>query len=107
MLAHTASLAHPDLPATRLVVLPQKAEARICEAVGIARAGFIGLLESDNDSSVVGMKALVEFVREKVPKVEVENWLDEGLKEYRETRINAVQVAVPVPQRQKKKQTEE
>lgn len=103
MLAHTASLAHSSLPATRLVVLPQKAEARICEALGIARAGLIALLEGDNDSTVVGMRALVEFVREKVPKVEVGNWLYEGVKEYRETRINAVQVAVPVTQKEKKK----
>lgn len=99
ILSYTASLAHPDKEATRLVVLPLKAEARLCEALGIARAGFIGLLEGD----AVGTRALVEFVREKVPKIEPGQWLEDGVKEYRETRINAYQVPVPVLQKDKVK----
>ena len=99
MLSYTASLAHPDKEATRLVVLPLNAEARLCDALGIARAGFIGLLEGE----AVGTRALVEFVRCKVPKIEPGQWLEDGVKEYRETRINAYQVAVPVLQKDKVK----
>lgn len=99
MLAYTASLAHLDKEATRLVVLPPKSEARLCEALGIARAGFIGLLEGD----AVGTKALVEFLREKVPKIEPGKWLEEGVKSYNETRINAYQVPAPVLQKDKDK----
>ena len=98
-LAYTASLAHQDREATRVVVLPLKAETRICEALGIARAGFIGLLEGD----AVGTKAVVEFVREKVPKVEPMKWLEDGVRSYPETRINAYQVPAPVLQKDKGK----
>ena len=99
LLAYTASLAHKDKEATRVVVLPLKAETRICEALGIARAGFIGLLEGD----AVGTKALVEFVREKIPKIEPGKWLEDGVKSYLETRINAYQVSAPVLQKDKGK----
>lgn len=97
MLAHTASRKHPNKEATRLVVLPAKAEARICEALGIARASFVGLLEGD----ALGTKTLIEFVREKVPATDAGKWLEDGLKRYQETKINTIQV--PVPQVQKKK----
>lgn len=96
-LAYTASLAHQDKEATRVVVLPLKAETRICEALGIARAGFIGLLEGD----AISTKALVEFVREKVPKIEPGKWLEDGVKSYLETRINAYQVPAPMLQKDK------
>lgn len=86
------------------MVLPPKAEIKICEALGIARAGFIGLLENgDSSTPPPGMNALVEFVREKVPAINPGKWLEDGIKEYRETRINAVQVPVPVLQHQKPK----
>ncbi len=71
-LVFTASLAHPALPAARLVELPNGSEARLCEALGIPRVSFIGILEGAPHS-----KPLIELVRECVPETEIP-WLQQA-----------------------------
>lgn len=95
----TASLAYPEKPATRLVQLSRNAETKICAALDVPRAGFLGILESASNSP--GAKALFEFVRENVEVVEVGNWLEKGLEQYREAKITALQVPVPVIEKKK------
>ncbi|KAJ5054461.1 uncharacterized protein L3040_000735 [Drepanopeziza brunnea f. sp. 'multigermtubi'] len=88
-LAHTASLAHPSLPATRLVQLPVDSEARLCEALGLPRVSFIGLVEGAPHS-----KSVVDVVRGGVKEVEV-NWLEEaGVAVYKKVRIEAVETFI-------------
>ncbi|KAH8671920.1 hypothetical protein BGZ60DRAFT_23169 [Tricladium varicosporioides] len=90
-LVTTASLAYPGLPATRLVQLEKGSDARICEALKLPRASFIGIIEG-----APYVKALVELVRECVPEVDVP-WLREVKKgEYLPVKINAVETFAPV-----------
>lgn len=85
-LVFTASLAHPELPATRLVELPNSSEVRLCEALGIPRVSFIGILEGAPHS-----KPLVDLVRECVPEIEIP-WMQQ-VKEskYLPVKINAIE----------------
>ncbi|TVY13676.1 hypothetical protein LARI1_G008407 [Lachnellula arida] len=94
----TASKEHPDLPATRLVQLPKDCDARLCEALGLSRVSFIGLLEGAPHS-----KALVELVRESVSEIKVP-WLHEAQKgKYLPVKINAIEtLAPPVKEKEKR-----
>ncbi|KAK0345682.1 RNase P and RNase MRP subunit [Friedmanniomyces endolithicus] len=68
-LCYTASLAHPKLPATRLVLLDDSAETQIAGALGLARVSVLAILEPEAGSSEVavpGMDSLMAYVREHV-----------------------------------------
>lgn len=87
----TASLSHPELPATRLVQLPNGCDARLCEALGLSRVSFIGLLDS-----APHCKSLVDVVRECVSEIEVP-WLQEAKKSlYLPIKINEIETSMPV-----------
>lgn len=85
-LVYTASLAHPELPATRLVELPKSSDTRLCEALGIPRVSVIGILNGAPHS-----KPLVDLVRECVPEVEIP-WLKQAKDaRYLPVKINAIE----------------
>jgi len=93
----TASLAHPELPATRLVQLPQGCEARLCEALHLPRVSLIGLLDSAPHS-----KSLLDVVRRCVPEIEVP-WLQEAKKSvYLPVKINAIETFAPIRKKEQK-----
>lgn len=93
----TASFANPSLPATRLVQLPKGCDARLCDALGLQRVSFIGVLEGAPHS-----KALVEIVRENVAEIDVP-WLREVRDEkYLSVKVNAIQTSAPVVEKEKK-----
>ncbi|TVY33014.1 hypothetical protein LSUB1_G007330 [Lachnellula subtilissima] len=95
----TASKENQDLPATRLVQLPKDCDARLCEALGLSRVSFIGLLEGAPHS-----KALVELVRKSVLEIEVP-WIQEAKKgKYLPVNINATETLAP-PVKEKEKKT--
>ena len=71
LLALAASSAYPSQPLTRLVPLPASAEKKLAAALGIPRAGVIGVKDVEE------AKSLLVFVREHVPIVEVP-WLAES-----------------------------
>lgn len=97
-LVATASLAHPALPAIRLVQLKISSDARICEALGLPRASFIGIMEGAPYS-----KSLVELVRECVPEIEVP-WLREMKKgDYLPVKINTIETFAPAAKEKEKK----
>jgi ribonuclease P/MRP protein subunit POP3 len=96
-LIRTASLAYPELPATRLVQLPNGCDARLCEVLGLPRVSFIGILDGAPFS-----KALVDLVRECVPEIEIP-WLQEAKKPvYLPVKINTIETFAPIA---KKEQT--
>jgi ribonuclease P/MRP protein subunit POP3 len=98
MLIFTASLAHPNLPPTRLVTLPKGSEARLCEALGLPRVSFIGILEDAPHS-----KGLIDQARESVPEIEIP-WLSEAKKgEYLGVKINAIETFVGAGKKEKEK----
>ncbi|KAI1417596.1 hypothetical protein F5Y13DRAFT_151373 [Hypoxylon sp. FL1857] len=73
----------------RLVGLSKSHEDRLSESLGIPRVSCIGLREHAPNS-----KALVEFVRQHVPEVEVQ-WLKEARQaEHRGTNINMIETVV-------------
>ncbi|KAF2477567.1 uncharacterized protein BDR25DRAFT_330304 [Lindgomyces ingoldianus] len=72
-LVHLASLAHPDLPPTRLIPLSSASEARLASTLQIPRVGAIGIQEG-----APGASALVEMVRGKVGTVKCQ-WIDQAL----------------------------
>ena len=85
----TASVASPLLP-MRLVQLPQGCEARLCSSLGLPRASFVGLLEGAPHSQPV-----IDFVRERVPIIEV-SWLREVQSaRYMPVKINTICTTVP------------
>lgn len=87
----TASLVHPQLPATRLVQLPRNSEARLSEALGLPRVSFVGILEG-----AAHTKALMGLVLEYVPKIEIP-WLKEiGTSTYLPVKINAIETVAPI-----------
>jgi hypothetical protein len=96
-LVTTASLANPELPATRLVQLPKGCEARLSEALGLPRVSFIGILHGAPHSN-----SLVDLVRDCVPEIEVP-WLEEAKKSvYLPLKVNAIESFVPVAKREQK-----
>jgi ribonuclease P/MRP protein subunit POP3 len=98
ILIFTASFAHPNLPPTRLVTLPKGSEARLCEALGLPRVSFIGILEDAPYST-----GLVDLVRESVPAIEIP-WLSEiKREEYLGVKINAIETFVGAGKKEKEK----
>lgn len=85
-LVTTASLAHPSLPATRLVQLPKGCESRLCANLGLPRASAVGILDGAPHSG-----SLIDLVREQVPEVHIA-WLQEARKhEYQAVKIKTVE----------------
>lgn len=72
-LCYTASLANKSAPDIRLVLLDRSAERRLAASMGIPRAGVIGIMED-----APGSKALLEYVREQIPAVEIP-WMSQAL----------------------------
>jgi hypothetical protein len=94
----TASLAHRELPSTRLVQLPKGCDRRLCEALGLPRVSFIGVLDGAPHS-----KSLIDQVRECVPEIEI-SWLREANGSvYLPVKINAIDTFVPVAKKQQQK----
>ncbi|TKA76425.1 hypothetical protein B0A55_05194 [Friedmanniomyces simplex] len=82
-LCYTASLAHAELPATRLVLLDPAVESQIAQVVGLARVALLAVVEPEPDShededEVPGLKELVEYVRAHVEAVGA-GWLAEAM----------------------------
>ncbi|ELR08908.1 hypothetical protein VC83_05860 [Pseudogymnoascus destructans] len=69
-LLQTSSLLHPSLPPTRLVILPRSSEKRLCSALGVPRAGFIGVFDGAPSAT-----AVIDFCLANVPELEVDGWL--------------------------------
>lgn len=96
-LIYTASLAQPDLPAIRLVKLPEGCDAQLCKALGLPRASFIGLLDGAPHAD-----ALLKLVLESIAEVKVP-WLEQaGKGEYLPTKINAIETFAPFATKEKK-----
>lgn len=96
-LIFTAALAHPSLPPTRLVQLPKGSDARLCDALGLPRVSFIGILEGAPHT-----KALIDHVRETVPEIDVP-WLREVKEEmYLKVKVNAIETFAPMVVKEKK-----
>lgn len=74
----TSSLAHPELPGTRLMLLDTDAEEQIAEALRYARVSMLALTKPENAEGVPGMAALLDYVREHVNAVEV-GWLSDAV----------------------------
>ena len=94
LLAKLTSTAFATLPPTRLVALPKGAEQTLGSALGIPRVGLIGLYRDAPDSS-----ALIEFVKQKVPEIQV-SWVEEvaaGL--YLPVKIDETETSAPVGQK--------
>ncbi|OCL12326.1 hypothetical protein AOQ84DRAFT_386208 [Glonium stellatum] len=73
LLTHLASLAHPSLPATRVVLLSSAAETRLASSLHLPRVGALGIMEG-----APGANMLVQYVRDQLGVVEVP-WLREGM----------------------------
>lgn len=90
----TASLAHPESPATRLVQLPRGSDERVCRSLGLPSASFIGLTEG-----APHCKSLVELIQSKVPEIEVP-WLEEvKTSSYMPVKINTVETFTSMPKK--------
>lgn len=84
-----ASKSCPSQPHTRLVELPRACETRLSESLGIPRVSCIGICADAPNS-----RALVDFIREHVPVIEVP-WLGEASEgKYRSTKINTLETVV-------------
>jgi ribonuclease P/MRP protein subunit POP3 len=93
-LLQTSSLLHPNLPQTRLVSLPRSSEKRLCSALGVARAGFIGIFDGAPCST-----AVIEFCLSNIPGIEVSGWLKPDQKPFMPLKINTIEVADSVLQK--------
>jgi ribonuclease P/MRP protein subunit POP3 len=81
----TAAQSQPAYRAVRLVGFSKACEDRLSAALGIPRVSSIGLREDAPQA-----KGLVDFVRERVPPIEVA-WLKEAQSaKFLETKIDAV-----------------
>ena len=85
----------------RLVQLPKGSEVRLADALGIARAGFVGLLEGAPEEVVAG---LMEVVEKYVLPVRVP-WLEEerGVGEYRAVNVKVVKTYATMQEKGKGK----
>ncbi|CUS13738.1 unnamed protein product [Tuber aestivum] len=85
----------------RLVQLPRGSEARLADALGIVRAGFVGLLEGAPEELVAG---LMEVVERYVLPVRVP-WLDEqgGVREYKPVNVKVAKTYATVQGKRKRK----
>ncbi|KFY28927.1 hypothetical protein V493_02679 [Pseudogymnoascus sp. VKM F-4281 (FW-2241)] len=87
-LVQTSSLLHPNLPPTRLVILPRSSEKRLCSVLGVPRAGFIGVFDKAPSAS-----AVVDFCLANVPEVEVGEWLKADKRPFMPLKINTIEAA--------------
>ncbi|CAG8954071.1 hypothetical protein HYFRA_00009173 [Hymenoscyphus fraxineus] len=95
-LVATSSLAHPHLPATRLVQLPESYGPRICNALVLPRVNFIALHDGAPHAG-----QLVYFVRMHVAKI-VMPWLEEVRSaEYLPVKINTIETTTGPPKEKK------
>lgn len=94
VLLQTSSLLYPNLPQTRLVTLPRSSEKRLCSALGVARAGFIGIFDSAPCST-----AVTEFCLANIPGIEVNGWLKPDQKPFMPLKINTVEAADSILQK--------
>ena len=91
LLSKAASLAVPLSPSTRIVSLPEGAEDRLKTVLGIPRVGMIGLIDGAPFAA-----SLIEFIRQKIPELEVP-WLQEAVNgAYLPVKINAIQTSAPL-----------
>ena len=96
LLAKMTSSAFATLPSTRLVVLSKGAEQRLGRALAIPRVGLIGLSRDAPESA-----ALMEFVRQKVPEIEVP-WLEEVVAgSCLPVKIDETETSAPLEQKHK------
>ncbi|CAJ2510158.1 Uu.00g060580.m01.CDS01 [Anthostomella pinea] len=84
-----ASNSHPSRIPTRLVGLSKACEDRLSESLGIPRASCIALCDDAPNS-----EALVEFIRQRVPIVDVP-WLKVASQaEHQPTKINTIETSI-------------
>lgn len=96
LLTKTASLASSSSPSVRLVMLPKGAEERLGAILSVPRVGLIGLIDGALES-----KVLIEFIRERVPQVEVP-WVQEAMAgAYLPVKINEIETSAPVESKRK------
>ena len=96
LLAKLTSSAFTTVPSTRLVVLSKGAEQRLGSALAIPRVGVIGLSRDAPESA-----ALMEFVRQRVPEIEIP-WLDEiAAGSYLPVKIDQIESSAPTEQKRK------
>ena len=94
LLAKLTSSAFATLPPTRLVTLSKEAEQRLGSALGIPRVGLIGLYRDAPESA-----ALMEFVKQKVPEIEV-SWVEEvAAGSYLTVKIDETETSGPIGQK--------
>ncbi len=80
-LCYIASLAHPELPGTRLVLLDESAESQIAKVVGLARVSVLAFLEPESESPeavVPRLESLMAYVREHVEEAGA-GWLADAV----------------------------
>lgn len=87
-LLQTSSLLHSNLPPTRLVVLPRSSEKRLCSALGVPHAGFIGIFDSAPSST-----AVADFCLANVPEIDVGEWLKAEQRAFMPLKINTIEAA--------------
>ncbi|KFY87187.1 hypothetical protein V500_07115 [Pseudogymnoascus sp. VKM F-4518 (FW-2643)] len=92
-LLQTSFLLHPNLPPTRLVILPRSSEKRLCSALGVPRAGFIGIFDSAPCAT-----AVIHFCLTNVPEIEVGEWLKADKTAFMPLKINTIEAADSVLQ---------
>lgn len=92
-LLQTSSLLHPNLPPTRLVVLPRISEKRLCNALGVPRAGLIGVFDGAPSAT-----AVIDFCLANVPEMEVGEWLKADKSAFMPLKINTIETADSVVQ---------
>ena len=96
LLAKTSSLGRLPASHTRLVPLPNTAEARLTAALALPRVGVVGLTEDCPHA-----EPLLDYVRQHVPITDVP-WLEEASAgTYLPVEIKAVQTSAPVPLKNK------
>ncbi|KAK5687085.1 RNase P and RNase MRP subunit [Elasticomyces elasticus] len=64
-----ATLSHPELPVTRLVLLDSDTEAQLAKILGHARVSILAVMEPESSSDVPGLQALLDYVREHVDAI--------------------------------------
>ncbi|KFZ05498.1 hypothetical protein V501_08285 [Pseudogymnoascus sp. VKM F-4519 (FW-2642)] len=92
-LVQTSSLLHPNLPPTRFVTLPRSSEKRLCSALGVPRAGFIGIFDGAPSAT-----AVIDFCLANVPELEVDGWLKTDKSAFMPLKINTIEAADSVVQ---------
>lgn len=77
-------------------MLPKGAEERLGAILSVPRVGLIGLIDGALES-----KVLIEFIRERVPQVEVP-WVQEAMAgAYLPVKINEIETSAPVESKRK------